>query len=116
MPSVDRYNRIVNYLRVSVTDRCNLRCQYCMPPQGVLFKAHQDILRYEEIEKIVRAAVSLGIRRVRLTGGEPLVRAGIVNSAANSLTDSLVRSQPIYLPVGSTSATLGLWLYPPDSG
>jgi len=79
MPSLDRYDRAISYLRVSVTDRCNLRCQYCMPPQGVPFKAHQDILRYEEIERIVRAAVALGVRRVRLTGGEPLVRAGIVD-------------------------------------
>jgi len=79
MQSVDRYDRPINYLRVSVTDRCNLRCQYCMPSQGVPFKAHQDILRYEEIERIVRAAVGLGIQRVRLTGGEPLVRAGVVD-------------------------------------
>lgn len=79
MLSVDRYHRTIDYLRVSVTDRCNLRCQYCMPAEGVAFKGHPDILRYEEIVKIVRAAVGLGVRAVRLTGGEPLVRAGIVD-------------------------------------
>jgi cyclic pyranopterin phosphate synthase len=79
MLSVDRCHRTISYLRVSVTDRCNLRCQYCMPAQGVPFKRHEDILRYEEIEKVVRAAVGLGVHRVRLTGGEPLVRAGIVD-------------------------------------
>jgi cyclic pyranopterin phosphate synthase len=102
MLSVDRYERTISYLRVSVTDRCNLRCQYCMPPQGVPFKAHQDILRYEEIERIVRAAVALGIRRVRLTGGEPLVRAGIVDlvrmlAAVEGLEDLAMTTNGILL-------------------
>ena len=74
----DAFNRPINYLRVSVTDRCNLRCVYCMPPEGVQLIPHEEILRYEEIELIVRAATSLGLSKVRLTGGEPLVRAGIV--------------------------------------
>ena len=74
----DAFNRPINYLRVSVTDRCNLRCVYCMPTDGVQLMPHEDILRYEEIERIVRAASSLGLSKVRLTGGEPLVRAGIV--------------------------------------
>ncbi len=72
----------VSYLRVSVTDRCNERCVYCMPAHGVPLKLHDDILRFEEIETIVRAAVPLGVRSVRLTGGEPLVRKGIIELAA----------------------------------
>jgi len=75
---VDPYGRRITYLRVSVTDRCNLRCRYCMPPGGVAERAHDEILRYEEIERLVRAAVGLGVSKVRLTGGEPLVRKGIV--------------------------------------
>jgi len=66
-------------MRVSVTDRCNLRCRYCMPPEGVPGIAHDDILRYEEIERIVRAAAAMGVAKIRLTGGEPLVRRGIVS-------------------------------------
>ncbi|MDD2554140.1 MAG: GTP 3',8-cyclase MoaA [Desulfotomaculaceae bacterium] len=73
----DAYRREINYLRVSVTDRCNLRCVYCMPPEGVEFLPHDEILRVEEIEAIIRAAASVGIRKIRLTGGEPLVRKGI---------------------------------------
>ncbi len=73
----DAFNRPVNYLRISVTDRCNLRCIYCLPPQGVPLLPHEDILTYEEIASFVRAASTLGISKVRLTGGEPLVRAGL---------------------------------------
>jgi cyclic pyranopterin phosphate synthase len=78
MPYLDNFNRPISYLRISVTDRCNLRCVYCMPPEGVPCRSHDEILRYEEIELIVRAAASLGIGKVRLTGGEPLVRLGFV--------------------------------------
>ncbi len=74
----DAFNRPINYLRISVTDRCNLRCVYCMPPGGVAACAHADVLTYEEIETVVRAAAMLGLSKVRLTGGEPLVRAGFV--------------------------------------
>ena len=70
----DSFGRVIDYLRISVTDRCNLRCVYCMPPQGIQLKAHSEILTYEEIVVVVRAAAALGIRKVRLTGGEPLVR------------------------------------------
>jgi cyclic pyranopterin phosphate synthase len=79
MPCLDAYNRSISYLRISVTDRCNLRCIYCMPPEGVPWRSHAEILRYEEIETVVRAAARLGITKVRLTGGEPLVRPGIVD-------------------------------------
>ncbi len=79
MAHLDAYNRPISYLRISVTDRCNLRCIYCMPEEGVAWRPHDEVLRYEEIETIVRAAAELGINKVRLTGGEPLVRAGFVD-------------------------------------
>ena len=82
MPYLDSFNRPISYLRVSVTDRCNLRCVYCMPPEGVPWRPHEQILRYEEIETVVRAAAGLGISKVRLTGGEPLVRLGMVDLVA----------------------------------
>ena len=74
---VDRCNRKITYLRVSVTDRCNLRCVYCMPPEGVSWQPHESIMRYEEITQIVQVAAEEGIREVRLTGGEPLVRKNL---------------------------------------
>ena len=73
----DSFQRPINYLRISVTDRCNLRCIYCMPCDGVSLMSHEDVLSYEEIYTIVLAATELGINKVRLTGGEPLVRAGL---------------------------------------
>lgn len=79
MTLTDALGRSIDYLRVSVTDRCNLRCRYCMPPEGVPARPHDEILRFEEIERIVRAAAGLGVSKVRLTGGEPLVRRGIVS-------------------------------------
>lgn len=74
----DRFNRKLNYLRISVTDRCNFRCTYCMPEQGVDLMKHEDILSFEEIYEVVKTGVDLGIDKVRITGGEPLVRKGIV--------------------------------------
>jgi cyclic pyranopterin phosphate synthase len=74
---IDSFGRSINYLRISVTDRCNLRCIYCMPPEGVPQMSHNEILTYEEIRTIVQAAAELGISKVRLTGGEPLVRADL---------------------------------------
>jgi len=74
---IDRFNRRINYLRISVTDRCNLRCIYCMPPDGERKLRHKDILRYEELLRIARIAIKLGINKIRLTGGEPLVRKGV---------------------------------------
>lgn len=73
----DQYGRQVRYLRISLTDRCNLRCRYCMPEQGVDLCAHADLLRYEEIVDIARAALDCGIDTFKLTGGEPLVRRGV---------------------------------------
>ncbi|MGD0052820.1 MAG: GTP 3',8-cyclase MoaA [Vulcanimicrobiaceae bacterium] len=73
-PLVDAFRRPITYLRVSVTDRCNLRCVYCMPEAGLPWIPNPDVLSYEEIEEIVRAAAHVGVRSIRLTGGEPLIR------------------------------------------
>jgi cyclic pyranopterin phosphate synthase len=73
----DSFQRPINYLRISVTDRCNLRCVYCMPEDGISLISHADVLSYEEIYRVVKAAAELGINKVRLTGGEPLVRNGL---------------------------------------
>ena len=78
----DKHGRNINYLRLSVTDRCNLRCCYCMPAEGVPSCSHADILRYEDLLCIAEAAAGLGIKKVRVTGGEPLVRKGIYSFLA----------------------------------
>lgn len=74
---IDNHNRHLNYLRISITDRCNLRCRYCVPHKFMAKLSHTDILTYEEILRVVRVAVRLGISKVRVTGGEPLVRKGV---------------------------------------
>lgn len=73
----DNFEREITYLRVSVTDRCNLRCKYCMPPGGIEKKDHEDLLSLEEIYKIIKASTRMGIKKIRFTGGEPLVRLGL---------------------------------------
>ena len=78
----DNHGRKINYLRLSVTDRCNMRCVYCMPATGIDTCQHADILSYEQFLLIARAAVALGIEKIRVTGGEPLVRRGILNFLA----------------------------------
>jgi len=78
MPLLDSQGRTINYLRLSVTDRCNLRCTYCMPEDGIGKVAHSSILSYEELYRIAQVAVSIGIDKIRITGGEPLVRKGII--------------------------------------
>ncbi len=78
MKLMDAHGRAISYLRLSVTDRCNLRCSYCMPEDGVPKAVHAEILRFEELEQITEIAVSLGIEKVRITGGEPLIRRGLV--------------------------------------
>jgi GTP 3',8-cyclase len=75
---LDSFNRNINYLRVSVTDRCNLRCTYCMPAEGIQMLRHGDILNFDEIVEVITEGVRLGITKVRLTGGEPLVRRDVV--------------------------------------
>ena len=76
---LDKYRRNINYLRVSITDRCNLHCTYCRPKEGISLKGHEDILRYEEILRVIGQAVKMGFIKVRVTGGEPLVRRGFVD-------------------------------------
>lgn len=76
---LDKFNRQISYLRISVTDKCNLRCTYCMPEEGVSEKLHEDMLSFEQIVEVVAVGVSLGLSKIRLTGGEPLVRRGIVD-------------------------------------
>ena len=76
---IDTFGRSVTYLRVSVTDLCNLRCRYCMPEDGVCKKEHADMLTEDEFIQAVEAAVALGITKLRLTGGEPLVKKNIVS-------------------------------------
>ena len=80
----DGYGRDISYLRLSVTDLCNLRCVYCMPADGVEKRRHEDILSVEELQEIAEAAGRCGIRKIRLTGGEPLVRRGIVDICART--------------------------------
>ncbi|MEW6117199.1 MAG: GTP 3',8-cyclase MoaA [Nitrospirota bacterium] len=76
-PIQDKYERTIDYMRISIIDRCNLRCIYCMPSEGVKPIAHKSILSYEEIIRIVRIAARLGVRKIRLTGGEPLIRKNL---------------------------------------
>ncbi|MGI6683952.1 MAG: GTP 3',8-cyclase MoaA [Bacillota bacterium] len=76
---IDKYQRTIDYLRISVTDKCNLRCRYCMPETGVDIKSHEGILRWEELLLMVKAFHDEGVDRVRITGGEPLVRKGLIS-------------------------------------
>ncbi len=78
MELTDSHGRNINYLRLSVTDRCNMRCFYCMPEEGITKREHGTILSYEELLLISETAIGLGIEKIRITGGEPLVRTGIV--------------------------------------
>lgn len=100
---VDSFGRTLDYLRVSVTDRCNYRCEYCMPAEGMPKLAHADILTYEEIEAFLRVAAAEGIRHVRLTGGEPLTRLGVVSlveklAAIPGLDDIALTTNGVLLP------------------
>jgi uncharacterized radical SAM superfamily Fe-S cluster-containing enzyme len=85
-PLVDSYGRVHNDLRISVTDRCNLRCVYCMPEEGMTFMERDQLLRFDEILRFAEVAKGLGVDAVRLTGGEPLVRKGLV-SLVQGLSD-----------------------------
>ena len=75
----DNFGRKIEYLRLSVTDRCNLRCRYCMPAEGIEAIEHAEVLSYEELLRIASVATRLGVKKIRITGGEPLVRRGIVD-------------------------------------
>lgn len=99
---IDKYNRHLNYLRISITDRCNLQCMYCMPPGFIPRLPHDEILRYEEIIRIVKVGISLGISKVRITGGEPLVRKGVYDflkrlAAMGGLRDIALTTNGVFL-------------------
>jgi GTP 3',8-cyclase len=99
----DSFRRPLSYLRVSVTDRCNLRCSYCMPADGVPDIPHDQVLSLEEIAGAVRVAVGLGFTKIRLTGGEPLVRKGIIDlvtmiSSIDGIDDLAMTTNGILLP------------------
>jgi len=90
-------------MRISITDRCNLRCIYCMPPEGVCWMPHEDILSYEEIERIVRATAMVGMRKIRITGGEPLVRKDLVDlvgriAAVPGIEDIAMTTNAVLMP------------------
>lgn len=98
----DRFGRNITYLRISVTDLCNLRCKYCMPESGVESLCHSDILSIEEIIEIVKIASKNGIKKIRLTGGEPLVRRGFINlckqiSKIDEIEDIAITTNGVYL-------------------
>lgn len=99
----DLFSRRINYMRISITDLCNLRCQYCMPEEGICKKEHDDILSLEEIVEIVKSGAKLGIDKVRITGGEPLVRNGIVEfinmvSNIDGIKDIAITTNGLLLP------------------
>jgi len=100
-PLEDKLGRRVNQVRLSVTDRCNLRCVYCMPEGGVKSVSHQEILRYEEIIRLAKIFVGLGVSKLRITGGEPLVRKDVV-----SLVDKLCRIPGLQSVPMTTNGTL----------
>ncbi|MZP30897.1 GTP 3',8-cyclase MoaA [Heliobacterium undosum] len=100
---IDAFARDIHYLRVSVTDRCNLRCVYCMPEEGLPLVDHREVLRFEEFERLIAIAAAQGVRRVRITGGEPLVRKGIVPfvarvKAITGIEDVALTTNGILLP------------------
>jgi cyclic pyranopterin phosphate synthase len=112
-PLIDRYGRIHDDLRISVTDRCNLRCVYCMPDVGMTFLSHNALLSFDEIVRVATVAASLGVSALRLTGGEPLVRKGLVSLIAR-LSDlgfrdlSLTTNGMLLTPLATSLADAGL--------
>ena len=113
-PLIDGFGRLHDSLRISVTDRCNIRCFYCMPETGAPFVSHQEILRYEEIEQVVRVAARLGVRKLRVTGGEPLVRRDLpvlIRKLADipGIEDLALTTNAVLLaPMAQTLADAGL--------
>ncbi len=112
-PLVDSFGRIHDDLRISVTDRCNLRCTYCMPERGMTFLPRSDLLSFDEIVRVAEVARGLGVRSIRLTGGEPLVRAGLSDLVARlaglGLDDlSLTTNGMLLAPVAEALAAAGL--------
>ena len=104
--NLDHHNRKITYLRVSVTDRCNLRCIYCMPVKDLKLLNHGDLLSYEEILKVLQAAAEIGIEKVRLTGGELLVRRNVVHLVESvcqlpGLKDVSITTNGVHLKKGA---------------
>ncbi len=102
-PLIDRYRRAISYLRISITDRCNLRCTYCMPEEEMDWVPKSEILTYEEMIRIVSIAAGRGLRKVRITGGEPLVRRGVVDfvralTQIRGLTEVAMTTNGVFLP------------------
>ena len=85
----DKYGRNIEYLRISLTDRCNLRCKYCMPEEEYMIKTHGEIMTLEEIYEVVEICTELGVKKIRLTGGEPLTRLGVTSSRKISKLDKV---------------------------
>ena len=101
-PLIDSHGRVHTSLRISITDRCNIRCFYCMPAENVIFRPRDEILTYEEIERFATVAARLGINRLRITGGEPLVRknlAGLIErlSAIGGIEDIALTTNGVLL-------------------
>ena len=100
---LDQFGRRIEYLRISVTDRCNFRCQYCMPLEGLPWLPKQEILRYEEIVEVVRQLAPLGLRRLRITGGEPTIRPELATlvrmlRAVDGVEDIALSTNGVKLP------------------
>ena len=100
---IDKYGREISYLRLSVTERCNLRCRYCMPEEGICKKKHEEMLTEEEMVQAVEVAASLGIRKVRITGGEPLVKRNILSicqkvSVVDEIQEVCMTTNGVLLP------------------
>lgn len=100
---LDRFNRRINYLRISVTDRCNFRCTYCMPAEGLPLKKHEDILSFDEIVEIITEGAQLGLKKIRITGGEPLVRKDLPKlvkmiAGVEGIEDIGLTTNGVYLP------------------
>ena len=110
----DNHNRPITYLRLAVTDRCNLRCFYCMPETGIKYLPKHQVLTYEEMERVVRVLARLGVSKVRITGGEPFVRAGLMDflhrlAAVDGLSDiSLTTNGVLTAPHVAALAALGV--------
>ena len=100
---IDKFGREITYMRLSVTDKCNLRCRYCMPAEGVCLKEHRDMLTEDEMITAVEAAASLGVKKLRITGGEPLVKRNIVSicrraAQVEGIEEVCLTTNGVYLP------------------
>ncbi|SEA29930.1 cyclic pyranopterin monophosphate synthase subunit MoaA [Desulfuromusa kysingii] len=124
----DSCHRKINYLRLSVTDRCNFRCQYCMPAGGIVKRAHSEVLSFEELLQLAKTAVSLGVEKIRVTGGEPLLRKGILDFLAEIKSipglkylavttngHNLLQTAPRLQQIGLTSLNVSVDSLDPDT-